>query len=179
MPNMQAITTSHNKAVFAKTNKSESTTTQKKKCNCRKKESCPLSGKCLTESVVYQATVTKEDGSATETYVGLTEGTFKSHFLSHIYIYTIEQCALPVTTIMTLWQLVNLGTRCTVQAQLQVQVSSLFLDNLHTTIKHTHPQVAKLIEAGMCLSKVKEKYKSINRIVMTIINIAYTCTRVT
>ena len=40
---------------------------------------------------------------------------------SYIYIYiynTIynrkEQCALPVTTIMALWQLVNLGTRCTV-----------------------------------------------------------------
>ena len=31
-----------------------------------------------------------------------------------IYIYTNEQCALPVTTIMALlWQLVNLGTRCT------------------------------------------------------------------
>ena len=83
MPNMQANITSHNKAVLAKTNKSESTTTQKKTCNCRKKESCPLSGKCLTESVVYQATVTKEDGSATETYVGLTEGTFKSRFLNH------------------------------------------------------------------------------------------------
>ena len=83
MPNMQAIITSHNKAVLAKTNKSESTTTQEKTCNCRKKESCPLSGKCLTESVVYQATVTKEDGSATETYVRLTEGAFKSRFLNH------------------------------------------------------------------------------------------------
>ena len=82
MPNMQTIITSHNKAVLAKTNKSESTTTQKKKCNCRKKDNCPLSGKCLTGSVVYQATVTKEDGSATETYVGLTEGPFfKSHQL--------------------------------------------------------------------------------------------------
>ena len=31
------------------------------------------------------------------------------------YIYNRkEQCALPVTTIMALWQLVNLGTRCTV-----------------------------------------------------------------
>ena len=80
---MQAIITSHNKAVLAKTNKSESTTTQEKTCNCRKKESCPLSGKCLTESVVYQATVTKEDGSATETYVRLTEGAFKSRFLNH------------------------------------------------------------------------------------------------
>ena len=33
---------------------------------------------------------------------------------THIYIYTIEQCTLPVTTIMALWQFVNLGTRCTV-----------------------------------------------------------------
>ena len=33
----------------------------------------------------------------------------------YIYIHNkIEQCALPVTTIMALWQLVNLGTRCTV-----------------------------------------------------------------
>ena len=39
------------------------------------------------------------------------------YILLYIYIYIynrIEQCALPVTTIMALWQLVNLGTRCTV-----------------------------------------------------------------
>ena len=34
--------------------------------------------------------------------------------MANIYIYIIEQCALPVITIMALWQLVNLGTRCTV-----------------------------------------------------------------
>ena len=37
--------------------------------------------------------------------------------MRHIYIYIynrIERSALPVTTIMALWQLVNLGTRCTV-----------------------------------------------------------------
>ena len=35
----------------------------------------------------------------------------------YIYIYIhnrIEQCALPVTTIMALWQLANLGRRCTI-----------------------------------------------------------------
>ena len=31
------------------------------------------------------------------------------------------------------------------------------------TIKHMHPQVAKLIEAGLCLTKLKKKYKSKNR----------------
>ena len=51
--------------------------------------------------------------------------------------------------------------------------------NLDTIIKHMHLQIAKLTEAGLCLSELKEKYKSINRNVITIINITYTCTRVT
>ena len=40
-------------------------------------------GKCLTESVMYQVTVTKEDGLAIGTYVGLTQGPFKLRFLNH------------------------------------------------------------------------------------------------
>ena len=37
----------------------------------------------------------------------------KRYIVINIY-NRIEQCALPVTTIMALWQLVNLGRRCTV-----------------------------------------------------------------
>ena len=48
-----------------------------------------------------------------------SESTFFHIVLFYLYIYIyihnrIKQCALPVTTIMVLWQLVNLGTRCTV-----------------------------------------------------------------
>ena len=81
MPNIQAIIRSHNTAVLSKARNGESTTS--KQCNCRKKESCPLSGKCQAASVVYQATVTRADGKPNETYVGLTEGTFKSRYLNH------------------------------------------------------------------------------------------------
>ena len=42
MPNMQAIITSHNKAVLAKTNKSESTTTQEKNMQLPKEEKLPI-----------------------------------------------------------------------------------------------------------------------------------------
>ena len=81
MPNIQAIIRSHNTAVLNKTQNGESTTP--KECNCRRKENCPLSGKCLTASVVYQATVAREDDKPSETHVGLTEGTFKSRYLNH------------------------------------------------------------------------------------------------
>ena len=50
----------------------------------------------------------------------------------------------------------------TTSFKFKFQVSSLFLDNyLHITFIHTHPQVAKLIEAGLCLSKLKESIKEI------------------
>ena len=51
-------------------------------CNCRKKELCPVDGKCLSESVIYQAVVTREDG-VVDSYVGLTENTFKDRWTKH------------------------------------------------------------------------------------------------
>jgi hypothetical protein len=53
------------------------------KCNCRQEDSCSLPGKCLTESVVYQATVTRGDNQQKETYVGHTAGTFKVRYYNH------------------------------------------------------------------------------------------------
>ena len=48
------------------------------------KDDCPLEGKCLTESVIYQATVTRSDTTKQETYVGLTENQFKTRYRSHV-----------------------------------------------------------------------------------------------
>ena len=47
---------------------------------------CPLSNKCITESVVYQATVTIKDNTSNippQTYVGLTENSFKTRLANH------------------------------------------------------------------------------------------------
>ena len=49
------------------------------KCIC----TCPLNGNCLQSSVVYQATVTRQDNNITETYVGLTENDFKTRYRNH------------------------------------------------------------------------------------------------
>ena len=81
MPNVHQIITAHNKTVPDKQSKPSENLS--KECNCRQKESCPLRGKCLTESVVYQATVTRKDNQHKETYVGLTEGAFKTRYNNH------------------------------------------------------------------------------------------------
>ena len=52
----------------------------KKECNCRKRDECPVDGKCLQNGVVYQATISRRDGKV-DTYIGLSEPPFKHRFL--------------------------------------------------------------------------------------------------
>ena len=54
---------------------------QLQQCNCRTKQNCPLNGRCLTNCIVYKATVTTN--SDTHTYYGLCEGEFKSRYYNH------------------------------------------------------------------------------------------------
>ena len=49
--------------------------TLKKTCNCRNPTVCPLEGKCLTNSVVYKATVKTNNGEE-KSYIGSTEKNF-------------------------------------------------------------------------------------------------------
>ena len=77
MPNVHNIITAHNRTVLNR-KQPKATENPDKKCNCRQEESFPLPGKCLTESIVYQATVTRKDNQQKETYVGHTAGPFKA-----------------------------------------------------------------------------------------------------
>ena len=54
-----------------------------KLCNCRKKDQCPLDGKCLTDEVVYRAAVKQNDEQKIEGYVGITGNSFKTRYNQH------------------------------------------------------------------------------------------------
>ena len=47
------------------------------------KEQLPINGNCLQSSVVYQATVTRNNNNTSETYIGLTETDFKTRHRNH------------------------------------------------------------------------------------------------
>jgi hypothetical protein len=83
MPSIKTIITMHNKSTLAKEQQTVKHNATARECNCRNKLECPLAGKCLTESVVYQATVTRMDNSEQDTYVGLTENQFKTRYRNH------------------------------------------------------------------------------------------------
>ena len=58
-------------------------------CNCQGGPgSCPVAGSCLTEVVVYQASVQRTDQNILETYTGLTSRRFKDRYYEH----TADMC---------------------------------------------------------------------------------------
>ena len=79
MPNLKQKIDGRNKSILQKTNAPPIL----KACNCRRPADCPMAGNCLRSSVIYQATVTTEDSKPDQTYVGLTETSFKTRFANH------------------------------------------------------------------------------------------------
>ena len=85
LPNMGNEISRHNKKILLPDVQDNPT------CNCRNKSSCPLPSKCTTTNVVYKAEVTREDGGATTTYTGLTEGPFKARWQRHMTSFRHER----------------------------------------------------------------------------------------
>jgi hypothetical protein len=79
MTNFGQTISMHNKSLLTK----QPDQAEAGACNCRNKANCPLPGKCTTEGVIYQATVVTDNNSSDETYVGLTESTFKTRYGNH------------------------------------------------------------------------------------------------
>ena len=75
MPNVEKIIKAHNVKILNDVEEGS------RKCNCRRKNLCPLRGECLTECVVYKAEVSSEDGK--KVYYGSCEGSFKERFTNH------------------------------------------------------------------------------------------------
>ena len=102
MPNMKQIISNHNKTILNKDNNTESKTNN---CNCRIKEACPVNQKCQTSSLIYQATVTRHDNNKEESYIGLTDNTFKTRYNGHTSSFRNEQYRNATTLSNYIWTL--------------------------------------------------------------------------
>ena len=79
MPNIASIINTHNKKVI---NRSDEVITTPG-CNCRRREECPLRGKCLEKSVVYCGKVMANNEDNGTSYIGVTENTWKDRNYKH------------------------------------------------------------------------------------------------
>ena len=78
MPNVSNIIAGHNKKILQ-----QDKGLRELGCNCKGgSQTCPLKGKCQTESLVYKATVTSPDNTVAE-YIGQSSTSFKIRFNNH------------------------------------------------------------------------------------------------
>ena len=78
LPNIASIINSHNKKIISDYHPGNIPD-----CNCRAKDSCPLSGKCRDHNLIYCANVNETEQDNGNNYIGLTEHTIKDRIYKH------------------------------------------------------------------------------------------------
>ncbi len=102
MRNVEKIISTHNKHIV--TTPDSNPNKEIPLCNCRQKQTCPLDGKCLTKGIIYQATVTVSNNKE-ETYIGLTENTFKTRYTGHVHSFKHKEKRNATTLSEHIWNL--------------------------------------------------------------------------
>jgi hypothetical protein len=107
MNSMKAIIAGHNSNILTKQTPIIPST---RKCNCRVKNNCPMDEKCLTRAIIYQATVQPNNSPIAQTYVGLTEGEFKTRFNNHTASFRHRDKSNETELSKYIWNLKDAGT---------------------------------------------------------------------
>ena len=81
MPNVKSRIMAHNRRILQ-----EMETSEERSCNCRNKNNCPVSNKCLTTNIVYKATVTSSN--EVKCYVGSSGLSFKDRYTKHKHSFS-------------------------------------------------------------------------------------------
>ena len=82
--NMSQIVKGHNNKILNEKEKEVA------RCNCKKKDQCPLDGNCQIKSVIYNCDI-KSNSTTTKKYIGLTEGPWKIRHAAHRHSFINEE----------------------------------------------------------------------------------------
>ena len=97
-PNIAAIISNRNKKLLSAPKPEE------RQCSCTKNKTCPLGGQCLSKNVIYQATVTQQNGK-TSTYTGLSSTDFKARLAVHKQTFKYEEGTSQTSLSKFIWKL--------------------------------------------------------------------------
>ena len=65
----------------------------------------PFDGQCLTKGLIYQSTVKRLDNKNEETYIGLTDNTFKTRYNGHTCSFRNDNKRHATTLSQYIWKL--------------------------------------------------------------------------
>ena len=96
--NLGNIIKSHNKKLISSNNQIMLP------CNCRKKEECPLEGKCRANDMIYKCIVSAT-GFPNKVYLGTAKGEFKKQFHNYNSSFKNESKRNDTTLTKYVWDL--------------------------------------------------------------------------
>jgi len=174
MPNIKQIISSPNSALLHN-NSDNPADTQQNNCNCRSTKVCPLDGKCLEKGIIYQATVKREDNNKEETYVGLTENSFKTRFNNHTCSFRNEKKRTCTTLSQYVWLLQDKNVKFSVKWKILAKGKSYSTssEKCYLCLKEKYfiicnPQLATLNNrnelGGECKHRKKSYFLKLNRL---------------
>ena len=167
MPNIKNKIDQHNKSQLKPKENNSNT------CNCRNKTACPLEGKCLQSSIIYQATVTANQPSnnsaaieTKETYIGLTETTFKLRHGNHKHSFNNPKLRNATELSKHIWTLKEKQIDYTITWKIiskakaysnSSKICHLCLQEKYYII--CHPEIASLNQKSGLLNSCRHKNK--------------------
>ena len=110
---MATIIKQHNNTILRPKKQANGGDNDTRTCNCRAKDSWPLDGACLTESIVYKARVTA--GMEKKEYTGLTATKFKQRYYNHQSSFRHRQHEKDTRLSQYAWAKKDEGKACSIQ----------------------------------------------------------------
>ena len=127
-------------------------------------------GNCLQSSIIYQATITRRDNLASETYIGLTENNFKTRYRNHTASFRYSHLRNSTELSKHIWTLkdskVNYSLSWRILSKAQVYNSTSKRCNLCLKEKLfiiRHPELSSLNKRNELVSSCRHRYKALLR----------------
>ena len=114
MDNIQKIIKKHNDRIIMKDR--PKTNAKINECNCKISTSCPLQNKCLTNNIVYMATIsTVENPTLEKQYIGSATTEFKVRWANHKTSFNNVRYKNVTSLSKYYWELIGKGLTPTIK----------------------------------------------------------------
>ena len=166
MRNMSSIISGHNRYVLQ-----EQDNVEQRRCNCTKKNECPLDGKCLDSNIIYEGKVTNHTDNIIRPYVGLTSTQFKERLGVHNQGFKHRKYSKSCELTKHIWELKDGNKQFSISWKILEHVKGQTVggecklcvaEKLHII---THPERNLLLNSNCfvkCVHKSKHMLASIN-----------------
>ena len=122
MPSIGSKIKQHNARICVAEEESGS---QPRSSNCCNPERCLLNGNCLANKIAYEETVETDGTHALKIYAGLTETSFKQHYVNHLMSFRYKKCGNWTELSKYIW-----GLKC--ESKSSAWVAMYWERSLHT-----------------------------------------------